>query len=331
MILDPVVVKNVSKWYPDRSYKPKGFERIKNWFKPKKRLVLDRVDLKVRRGEIYGLLGPNGAGKTTLLKIITGLLHPDMGSVFVLGQPMPKNQKNVAQQINAVFARANMWWQLTGRENLLVYGRIYRTPKLNHKVEKLLNFFEITKKADNYLDLCSTGEVMRLNLARALLNDPELLILDEPTIGLDPSISLKVREFIKKLNKDVGTTILLSTHYMEEADMLCDRVAIIHLGRIIRVDSPERLKEGLRGSEILEVKVSNISAELLRKINELEFVEKASFIGEEQRIRIIIRDLDYTDKALRRIKKFANIKNIITCQPTLHDVFIHLTGKELER
>ena len=323
-----IKIKDVSKRYPKETYN--FSESIKNFFKREKKVVLDDISFSVKKGEIFGLLGPNGAGKTTLFKIITNLLRADKGEVYLFGEKIPENYKKVASKINTVFARANLWWELKGKENLKVYGKIYRVKNLDEKIDSLLDFFDLKEKANRYTDLYSTGEIMRLCIAKSLLNDPELLILDEPTIGLDPNIALKIREFLKELNRKRKTTIFLSTHYMEEADMLCDKVALINEGKIIKIDSPTNLKEILKKEEIIELRLEKFSFALLKKLEKMKFVKKSYFIEETERVRILIDDINNLDKLIREIKKYTKIQNFVVSQPTLQDVFIHFTGKEVD-
>jgi len=323
-----IKIKDVSKSYPKETYN--FSESIKNFFKREKKVVLDDISFSVKKGEIFGLLGPNGAGKTTLFKIITNLLRADKGEVYLFGEKIPENYKKVASKINTVFARANLWWELRGRENLKVYGKIYRVKNLDEKIDSLLDFFDLKEKANRYTDLYSTGEIMRLCIAKSLLNDPELLILDEPTIGLDPNIALEIREFLKELNRKRKTTIFLSTHYMEEADMLCNKVALINEGKIIKIDSPTNLKEILKKEEIIELRLEKFSFALLKKLEKMKFVKKSYFIEETERVRILIDDINNLDKLIREIKKYTKIQNFVVSQPTLQDVFIHFTGKDVD-
>jgi ABC-2 type transport system ATP-binding protein len=315
-----VSVKNIVKYYIDKDYKPKGFKRMKNIFKPKKKKVLDKVSFEVEKGEIFGLLGSNGAGKTTLMKLMTGLIEADGGEISVFGEKMPENRGKIAQRINAVFARANMWWELTGKQNLFTYAKLYGANK--DKAKELINFFGLKGKENLYSDLYSTGEVMRFCLAKAFLNDPELLFLDEPTIGLDPVVAIKVRELIKKRKEKAG--IILSTHNMEEADFLCDRVAIISKGKIIKIGTPESLKKELEEEEIFEIEMDRIPFTLLEELNKLKYVDRATIIEETQTLRIILKKLNHVDNLLRKIQKKNKIKSVQKVSPTLEDVFISL-------
>lgn len=243
-----IEIKGLTKFYGDRSHMPKGFGKITNILNPKKRSVLDNVTIDVNEGEVFGLIGPNGAGKTTLIKIAAGLLAPDAGTASLLGHKMPDDHDKIASQYNAVFARASIYSRLTGYDNLLFFAKIYRVREPEKKVGALLKEFEIESRANDYADTYSTGEIMRFNLARSLLNDPKVLFVDEPTIGLDPRIALKVRDILGKLNKERRMTIFLTTHYMDEAEQLCSRMAFLNNGKIVREGSPEEV----RGNSTLE-------------------------------------------------------------------------------
>ncbi|RLJ00151.1 MAG: ABC transporter ATP-binding protein [Candidatus Aenigmatarchaeota archaeon] len=321
--MNEIVVKNIVKYYPDKEYKPKGLKRIKNIVAPKKKKVLDNVDFEIKKGEIFGLLGSNGAGKTSLMKMISGLMETDEGEIFVLGEKMPENKKKIAGRINGVFARANMWWELTGKQNLLTYAKIYGVKK--EKAEELIDFFGLRGKENLYSDLYSTGEVMRFCLAKSFLNDPEILFLDEPTIGLDPVVAIKVREMIKKRKKK--SSIILTTHNMEEADFLCDRVAIINKGRIIKTGTPESLKKELKKEEIFEVEFDKVSSKLIENLDKLKYVESVNLLEDTQSLRIILKEKTQVNHLMKEIQRENKIQNIQKVSPTLEDVFVHLVGK----
>lgn len=330
-------LSNVSKSFRDKSAERSKLEKYNPVSRIFKRLTQEKeftnalkaVSFEVKEGEIFGLLGPNGAGKTTLIKILTGLMEADSGKIELLGKDVERIQE-IRDEFNVVFARGSMFRHLSGKDNLNLYSDIYRVEEKNEKIKKFLDFFELEDKKNRYVDRWSTGEHMRLKLAKSLLNDPRLLFLDEPSIGLDHKIALKVRDFLKKLNREEGVTILLTTHYMEEADYLCDRIAIIDKGRIVEVDKPRNLKKILKKASVLEFRVENFKNELLTEIKDLEWVEDARLIEGEGKVRVILKDLHYSDRLIKFVKANYRILELNSDEPTLGDVFIHLTGRKLE-
>jgi ABC-2 type transport system ATP-binding protein len=213
--------------------------------------AVDGVDLDVRRGEIFGLLGPNGAGKTTTMKMLATLLEPTAGSARVLGLDVVRDAREVRRRMGAVLSgERSLYWKLTGRENLEYFAALYHVPAraTRARIDHSLAAVQLVDRADDYVERYSTGMRQRLVLARALLPDPELLLLDEPTVGLDPQAARDLRGRVAGLKAD-GRTAVLTTHYMEEADQLCDRVAIIDHGRIVALDTPAALKRTIHAPE----------------------------------------------------------------------------------
>jgi len=201
--------------------------------------AVDRISFEVRRGEIFGLLGPNGAGKTTTIKMLTGQLRPTSGRAWVMGCDVVDERQQLKPQIGVVFDSQNVYARASGRENLRFYARLYGVGKA--RVEQTLAQVGLTNRARDKVIKYSNGMVQRLLIARALLHEPKVLFLDEPTRGLDPHVARDIRAFVADLAAE-GVTVLLTTHYMEEADQLCDRVAIVDLGRVVALDAPARLK-----------------------------------------------------------------------------------------
>jgi ABC-2 type transport system ATP-binding protein len=209
--------------------------------------AVDGIDLCVQRGEIFGLLGPNGAGKSTTMRMLATLLEPTSGEARVLGLNVVDDAREVRRRMGAVLSDGrSVYWKLTARENLEYFAALYHVPPREQKarIDGALAATKLTERADDYVERYSTGMRQRLVLARALLPDPELLLLDEPTVGLDPQSSRDLRERVQDLRAQ-GRTVLLTTHYMEEADQLCDRIAIVDHGRIVALDTPERLKHSV--------------------------------------------------------------------------------------
>ncbi len=210
----------------------------------KKFSALEGVSFSVKKGEIFGLLGPNGAGKTTLINILTGLLVPDEGSVTIMGKDVVRHRNDILERMNAVSGDSKFHWLLTSKEILRFYFSAYNVPKheRQERMQHLVDMFEIEGIMNKKFSWLSTGERMRLILAKSLINRPEVLLLDEPTLGLDPDIAIKTRNLILKVNKKYKTTILLTSHYMKEVEELCDRIAFIQKGKITDIGKISDLK-----------------------------------------------------------------------------------------
>jgi len=234
------------------------------WWGKKEKVVLKGINLQVEEGKIFGILGPNGAGKTTLLSILSTLLLPDRGRVEVLGFDNIKSGQRIREKVNISSGNANFLWSLSVKENLHFYGMLYGLTgkRREEKVESLIALFDLEEHCDVTFDRLSTGMKQRLSLAKSLLNDPSLLFLDEPTVGLDPSVSIRIREQIRSIQKDRGMTVLLTTHNMKEAEYLCDRIAFIKEGEILATGSAEELKRMVRVGDLIRIKFKgNISEE----------------------------------------------------------------------
>jgi ABC-2 type transport system ATP-binding protein len=218
---------------------------ISGWWRKRRVEVLRGVDLEVPKGAFWGVLGSNGAGKTTFLSILSNLLTPDEGEVRILGEDLRTGAKRLRERINLSSGHANFLWSMTVRDNLNYYAMLYGLPRKRRKekVDELLHLFQLTDFAGVRFDELSTGSKQKLSLSKALLNDPELLLLDEPTVGLDPDVARRLREHIRSLHRDRGVTILMTTHNMKEAEALCERVALIHEGVVKACGSPQQLKK----------------------------------------------------------------------------------------
>ncbi len=313
-------------------------EKSKNEKTETTTVALDHVNLKVRAGELFGLLGPNGAGKTTLVKCLSTILIPDEGTAVVNGYDVLKETTMVRASIGLVVGgERTLYWKLTARDNLMYFASLYKMPRAEAKnrVDELLEIMGLLDRADERLEDYSTGMRQKIAIARALLHNPPVLLLDEPTLGLDPTFSRQIRDQIRALSREQSKTILVATHYMYEADELCDRVAIINNGQIAAVDTSNRLKAMVREKELVEVACVNppigIEAELKNLCRNVDIVtliqgdeagltpSRIKIIGEgaEEHIGTVI-------DALR--KKNVQITSINVGMPTLEDVFIKLTG-----
>ncbi|MCX8093146.1 MAG: ABC transporter ATP-binding protein [Candidatus Goldbacteria bacterium] len=219
---------------------------ISGLFKKRKVTALNGVSLSIKKGEIFGILGPNGAGKTTLLNILMGQILSDDGKISIMGYDTTKRLPDfIKKRMNMCSGNPNFPWSLTIYEALKFYGMLYGFygKFLETKIENLIEQFKLTKYKNTQYDELSTGNKQKLALAKALLNEPEILLLDEPTIGLDPDVAKRTRQFIKELHKRTKITILLTTHYMREAEELCSRIAFINEGEIKALGTKERLKK----------------------------------------------------------------------------------------
>ena len=231
--------------------------------------AVDHVDLSVRRGEIYGFLGPNGAGKTTVIRMLCTLLVPSSGLAKVDGYDVVHQANEVRKRIGLVSEKLIMYTRLTALENLMFFGRLYRIDRntLKKKSEELLEMVKLTQFKDKLVGSFSSGMKQRVNVIRAILHDPDILFLDEPTTGLDPQSTRFVRDLVKEL-KQRGHTIFLTTHIMEEADELSDRVCVIDHGKIMAVDTPQTLKDRYNTNSLLNVFLELTGRELRDSANE---------------------------------------------------------------
>jgi len=295
--------------------------------------AVDSITLKIESGEIFGFLGPNGAGKSTTMMILTTLLKPTSGNALVQGYDVQSQGKKVRENIGFVQQEISVDEYLTGRENLLLQARINRIPKseISSRIDEVLDLVELTEKQDQASITYSGGMRKRLDIASGLLHRPKVLFLDEPTVGLDIQTRRKIWEYIRKIHKEFGMTIFLSTHYMEEADKLCDRIGIIDHGKIQAIDKPSTMKNALGNDRISFTLVDGIDKRdsLIEKIQDINFVKEIKIKEDE----ITVFSSQSTD-VIPRIFQISNdmrmkINTISLAQPTLDDVFISYTGHNL--
>jgi len=294
---------------------------------------VDHVSFKVRTGEVFGFLGPNGAGKTTTIRMLCTLSRPTEGSATVAGYDIVKQDGKVRENIGLVSEKMIMYDQLTARENLKIFGKLYDIPDdiLKQRVDELLGLVRMEKWADNRIGTFSTGMKQRINVIRTLINRPKILFLDEPTLGLDPQSSREIRDIIQKINEENGTTIILTTHMMEEADRLSDRVAIIDKGKIVALDTPANLKKMVSGSDttVLELDIPNLSEAIIAGLRSLPDVRAVS-TTEETRIKVQAKGENAFDDIVDAVRKAGGkIRTVKNLEPTLEDVFLHITGREV--
>ena len=303
-------------------------------------LAVDGVNLEIREGELFGLLGPNGAGKTTLIKIMTTLLAPTSGEARVLGLDVIKDSHAVRQQINMVSGgETSGYGLLTVRENLWMFSQFYGIPSklANQRIKELLKVVGLDDRANTKSSDLSTGLRQKMNIVRGFMTDPRVLFLDEPTLGLDVSASRDVRQFVRDwVDQNQQRTILLTTHYMIEADELCDRVAIINQGRILACDTPETLKKGLHQDAIFNLDLSALNDSDLKTLKMLQGVKMASIKEKESGValEVILADDSFLSQLIAFLtEKGIRIVNLHKREATLEDVFVSLVGlsmKEVE-
>lgn len=292
--------------------------------------ALDEVSLKINTGTIYGLLGPNGAGKTTLIHVLAGILLPTSGTAEVFGHDVVREAQRVRELINYGAGQGSLFWNLTVRENLLYYSKLYGLPNVEavEKIDNLLEFFEISERENIKSAYLSSGLKQRVKLIKALLNDPKLLLLDEPTLGLDIDIAKKIRLYIKKLSQEKEMTILLTSHNMWEIDELCDEIALIDEGKLVSIGAPEALKRQISQFESLELTFSKYNGDPSSFLQDL--VLRSTFRDGALVLHVV--DINASiDGILRRLieHKFV-ISSFNTRRTTLEDVFLSLTGRGLK-
>jgi ABC-2 type transport system ATP-binding protein len=291
--------------------------------------AVDQVSFQVGQGELFGLLGPNGAGKTTIIKMLSTLLSPTSGNAWVWAHNIAVEKDAVRRSIGIVFQDPAVDDQLTGRENLDFHARMYGLKKdiRKKRMNEVLSLVGLEDKANILLKNYSGGMKRRLEIARGLMHYPRVLFLDEPTLGLDPQTRHHIWDYIRNLNEREKVTIILTTHYMEEADALCSRIAIIDNGKILVVDAPDSLKNSI-GNDLLNIKASDLQGLItimkeqpwVKGINNLDSLVRVGVSHGEEKIPLTINLAQSAG---------IQISSISIRKPTLEDVFLHYTGKTI--
>lgn len=311
-----------------RNYKVKEGK----WKKVKKEVqAVKGISFEVKEGEIFGILGPNGAGKTTTIKMLTTMLIPTSGDINILGFNPENQHKALRPHINFILGgERNLYWRLSAYDNLAYFADLYKIPRdiQKKRIPHLLKLVELEEAADRKVETFSKGMKQRLQIARGLLNNPKILFLDEPSIGLDPVSARKLRQILRELN-DQGTTIVLTTHYMYEADELCDRIAFINKGEIIAIDTPVNLKANTSTLSVVECKLADCSSEYC-----MEQLKSADF--SEVEIKQIETGVQLRIKAQEPQKVVTwlynqtdlQVQDLTITKATLEDAYIKLIGGE---
>ncbi|TAK14014.1 MAG: ATP-binding cassette domain-containing protein [Anaerolineae bacterium] len=322
-----ILTKNLGRIYKLRGGKKK---------EPKELVALKDVNLEVKKGELFGLLGPNGAGKTTVIKILTTLLAPSSGEAFVSGYNVMKDPDQVRPRINMVSGgESSGYGLLTVRENLWMFSQFYGIPSdiANKRIKDMLEIVGLSDRINTKSSDLSTGLRQKMNIVRGFLTDPDVLFLDEPTLGLDVGASRDVRHFVRGwVDDNAGKTLLLTTHYMVEADELCDRVAIINHGRVLACDTPARLKHNLQKDAIFQVEVSPLNGKGTSIFESLGGVNKVTHEAHDghSTLEFILAEEDVLTSVMNAMtSENIHILNLRKREPTLEDVFVNLTGKSM--
>ena len=292
--------------------------------------AVNNISFAVESGEIFGFLGPNGAGKSTTIMILTTLLKPTSGQALVFGFDVMTQPKQVRQSIGYVQQESTVDEYLTGRENLLLQARLNHIPKdqIDKRIDDVLELIELSDKQNDPVVTYSGGMRKRLDIAGGLLHHPKVLFLDEPTVGLDIQTRRKIWEYIKKIHKEFEMTIFLTTHYMEEADQLCDRIGIIDRGEIQVIDSPENMKNAM-GNEVISLTFENGNSDFLSQLRQIDLIKKIN--EDNNKLTIFASKGTEVIPKIFQISSELQIKiiSISLTQPTLDDVFISYTGHEI--
>lgn len=294
--------------------------------------ALEDVNLVVEPGELFGLLGPNGAGKTTLTRILSTVLLPTSGRAEVLGMDVVRDTKKLRPRIGMVYGgERGLYYRLSGRDNIQYFADLYLVPPevSRKRIPELLELVGLKDRADERVEGYSRGMKQRLHIARGLINDPDVLFLDEPTIGLDPIAARELRIVIAELHHQ-GTTIFLTSHYMYEVDALCQRVAVVNKGKIVMMDTPAALKQLVANLEVVEVECLEVPADSLAALRAHPRVESVNVENRDQIQVLQIQSpggVEFVPEFLR-ILETARVQKVVTRQPTLEDAYVKILGKE---
>ena len=291
--------------------------------------AVNEVTLNVKQGEIFGLLGPNGAGKTTLISMLVTMRRPDSGSATVNGFDLAKHPDDVRRSIGIVFQDQSLDEELTAYENLEIHAAMYGVEGEERKkrIHSVLEMVELYGRKDDPVKTFSGGMRRRLEIARGLIHHPKVLFLDEPTLGLDPQTRKHIWEYVKKLKKEKGVTILLTTHYMDEADLLCDRIAIIDHGKVIALDSADALKNSLGGDTI--VVDTSCAGKLEKALKDKKWVKKSACHDGKLTLEVENGEKRIPELISIAEKNKADVKSVSLRKPTLDDVFLSYTGRTI--
>lgn len=307
-----IEIKNITKRFEDK-------------------IAVDNVSLTIEEGDIFGLLGPNGAGKSTLINMITGLLKIDSGDILVDGYSIKKDPLKVKEQIGLVPQELALMEAVSAYDNLEFWGSLYglKGKLLKERIKEALEVSGLTDRKNEKVKKFSGGMKRRLNIAAAIMHHPRVLIMDEPTVGIDPQSRNHIFQFTKDLNRDKKTTIIYTSHYMEEVDYLCDRLFIMDLGKEVAYGNKKNIKEMVSDKSKVILKPENYTGEVIISIKELQGI--TDIVEEEGVLKLMVKEdlFNLNDLINKLYSKKVKIKGITFEEPTLEEVFLSLTGKTL--
>jgi ABC-2 type transport system ATP-binding protein len=294
--------------------------------------AVDEVSFTVADGEIFGLLGPNGAGKSTLIRMMTTLIPITAGTAHIAGHDVQKDPEAVRRTIGVIPQALTSDLDLTVEENMSIYAKLYDVPTKKRKaaIDELLQLVDLTKWRDAQTKTLSGGMRRRLEIARGLVHSPKIFFLDEPTTGLDPVSRVAVWEMLTNIKSQRQLTILITTHYMDEADRLCDRIAIVDHGKLVALDSPVALKASVPGSNVIEAQFDHAPADWEQRLHELSDVTSVQHQGSGMyRVLTSNGSVTTTELVETAVKAGVGVKSLSVQNTTLDDVFVHYTGRQL--
>jgi ABC-2 type transport system ATP-binding protein len=295
-----------------------------------KTAAVDHISFSIPEGELFGLLGPNGAGKTTIINILATLLRPTSGTAEVAGISVAGDRDALRRQIGIVFQEPALDVKLTGRENLQFHAMMYglAKPERKERIARVLELVDLQDKADFLVEKYSGGMKRRLEIARGLIQRPKVLFLDEPTLGLDAQTRRHIWDYIRRLNREKGVTIILTTHYMDEADYLCDRVAIIDKGKIVIMDTPAHLKDTL-GGDMVHLEIADGGEALLAVLRKIDWIKAITAHDGQLGLTMDRGDTRIPELMNLALQAAVKVQAVNLRKPSLEDVFLHFTGRTI--
>ena len=293
--------------------------------------AVDHIDLEISSEEVFGLLGPNGAGKTTLTRMLTTVMPPTSGSATVAGVDIRRDPAGVRDRIGVVSQAMTLDVELTAMENMELYAKYYGVPHdlRQKRIKELLEVVGLADRSDYTVGSYSGGMKRRLEIVRSLVHQPQILFLDEPTTGLDPQARNAVWEHLQRIHKEEGITLVITTHYLDEAEGLCDRIAIVDYGKLVALGTPADLKREVSGGDVVEAELAKLPTTALEALKSSDFVLDVS--TKENSLRVVVKS---GAEAVPRIVELINaeggkIRSLTLREPTLDDVFLHFTGRSI--